>query len=59
MTELDSLVQEGLLNAPRTGPMDDLTIRYLNNVNTEMRRILANTFEKTERILDVANSFIK
>ncbi|KAH0956180.1 hypothetical protein HN011_002946 [Eciton burchellii] len=53
-----SLVQERLLNAPHTGPMDDLTIRYLNNVNTEMRCLMANTFEKTKRILDVANDFI-
>jgi len=57
--ELDSLVQERLLNAPHTGPMDNLTIRYLNNVNIEMRCIMTNTFEETKRILDVANSFIK
>nr|XP_012223087.1 PREDICTED: uncharacterized protein LOC105672609 isoform X2 [Linepithema humile] len=50
--------QEELLYAPRTSPLDDLTITYFNNIIAEKHNVMTETHKKTKRVLDAANNFL-
>lgn len=58
-SEMYSLDQGELLNAPCTGPVDDLTIAYFNDIIVERYRATRETYREAKRILDTASNFLK
>ncbi|XP_029171473.1 uncharacterized protein LOC114940873 [Nylanderia fulva] len=51
--------QGELCDAPRTGPVDDVTVTYFNNVIAKKCSIITETHEETQKILDTATTFYK
>ncbi|XP_077266875.1 uncharacterized protein LOC143899933 isoform X2 [Temnothorax americanus] len=51
-------LQGELLNAPCISPVQDLAIKYFNNIIVEKYKVVTETREETEKILDAANNFL-
>ncbi|XP_071556880.1 uncharacterized protein [Temnothorax nylanderi] len=47
-----------LLNAPCISPVQDLAIKYFNNIIVEKCKVVTETRKETEKILDAANNFL-
>lgn len=57
--QIDFSVQGELLNAPCTGPIQDLTMTYFNNIIAQKCSAVIGTRNEAKKILDTTNNFLK
>ena len=59
LSELVSIVQGELLNAPCTSPIQSLITTYFNNTIAQKCSVMTDTHKKMEKTLKAANNFLK